>query len=45
MAEIITGLLIVSGVMKPKFTPYCYFFVVGTVVLIVTLMNHYGGKE
>ena len=45
MTELITCLLIVSGVMKSKFIPYCYFFVVGTVVLIVTLMNHYGGKE
>jgi len=45
MTELITGLLIVSGVMKSKFLPYCYFFVLGTVVLTVTLMYHYGGKE
>jgi len=45
MAELITCLLIVSGVMKSKFIPYCYFFVFGTAVLTVTLMHHYGGKE
>ena len=50
MVELIAGLLtylgIVSGVVNPKFESYCYFFLIGIVALIVvTLMNHYGGRE